>query len=111
VGSRAGSASAANGKRTNEGISIHQKLPDNNLGRRLVEVHQACEGYDIERTTPPINPSHHQDKPMNITTTELSTDELETIQAGRSGSTHLGYMPNPWVEQSDLISFYKDLSE
>lgn len=48
---------------------------------------------------------------MNITTTELSTDELETIQAGRSASTHLGYMPNPWVEQSDLISFYKDLSE
>lgn len=44
VGSRAGSASAANRKRTNEGISVHQKLPDNNLGRRLVEVHQACEG-------------------------------------------------------------------
>jgi len=51
---------------------------------------------------------------MNITITELSTDELETIQAGRSGSTHIGYMapaPNPWGDQSDLISFYKDLSE
>jgi hypothetical protein len=47
---------------------------------------------------------------MNINITELSRDELETIQAGR-GSTHVGYMPNPWVEQSDLISFYKDRSE
>ena len=50
---------------------------------------------------------------MNITITELSTDELETIQAGRV-STHAGCMapvPNPWVDQSDLISFYKDLSE
>jgi hypothetical protein len=49
---------------------------------------------------------------MNITIKELSTDELETIQAGLSGSTHFGYMPlpNPWVEESELISIYKDLS-
>jgi hypothetical protein len=50
---------------------------------------------------------------MTTNLTELSTDELETIQAGRSGSTHLGYMapmPNPCVVQSDLISFYQDAS-
>jgi hypothetical protein len=49
---------------------------------------------------------------MNTNLKELSTDELETIQAGL-GSTHIAYMvpsPNPWVDQSDLISFYQDAS-
>ena len=49
---------------------------------------------------------------MNITITELSTDELETIQAGRGGSTHIGYMPSPihWGDPSEQISIDKDLS-